>query len=482
MGSWSLIITSAVVYLIYKLSTTFDDVYLGPMSKFPGPKLWAATALPSTIKLWRGEEALAKHALHDKYGPVVRVTPTELSYSNRHLEDPTFYGPTTNGTPSIINVDDATHSRYRRILAHAFSDRALKEQEPLFKHWADMLVGKLLERSEGSASTPVDMVSWWNFATFDIMADLTFAESLGMLEQSSYSPWVKTIFAAIKVGSRLRCIKLLPGMTTIVNSVLPNSVRTKQVENFKYSADRVDRRLARKDPRPDLWNQVLKHAGTDGAMSVPEMHSNSVVFMIAGTETTATLLSGLTYYLLQNPVIMSKLVDEIRTAFLSKNDITIEALQRLTYMNACMEEGLRMYPSVPTGMARRTSKGGARICGEIVPEDITVSVNHWAAFHSERNFHQADKFIPERWIGEEARFKNDDHTAFQPFLTGPRGCLGRNLAYHEAQVLVCSVLWHFDLALDQKSSNWAEQRVHILWEKAPLWVSLKAVARETVLS
>lgn len=82
MGSWSLIITSAVVYLIYKLSTTFDDVYLGPMSKFPGPKLWAATALPSTIKLWRGEEALAKHALHDKYGPVVRVTPTELSYCN----------------------------------------------------------------------------------------------------------------------------------------------------------------------------------------------------------------------------------------------------------------------------------------------------------------------------------------------------------------------------------------------------------------
>lgn len=81
--------------------------------------------------------------------------------------------------------------------------------------------------------------------------------------------------------------------------------------------------------------------------------------------------SGLTYYLLQNPVIMSKLVDEIRTAFLSKNDITIEALQRLTYMNACMEEGLRMYPSVPTGMARRTSKGGARICGEIVPEDVS---------------------------------------------------------------------------------------------------------------
>lgn len=109
---------------------------------------------------------------------------------------------------------------------------------------------------------------------------------------------------------------------------------------------------------------------------------------------------------------------------------------------------------------------------------ITVSVSHWAAFHSECNFYQADKFIPERWIGEDPRFTNDDHTAFQPFLTGPRGCLGRNLAYHEARVLLCSVLWHFDLALDKKSSNWAKQRVHILWEKAPLWVTLKAVPRE----
>lgn len=68
---------------------------------------------------------------------------------------------------------------------------------------------------------------------------------------------------------------------------------------------------------------------------------------------------------------MSKLVQEIRTAFPSKNDITIEALQRLPYMNACIEEGLRMYPSVPTGMARRAPKGGAPVCGEMVPEDVS---------------------------------------------------------------------------------------------------------------
>lgn len=51
-----------------------------------------------------------------------------------------------------------------------------------------------------------------------------------------------------------------------------------QIEHFNYSADRVDRRLAREDhDKPDLWDQVLKRAGKDGAMSVEEMHSNSSV-------------------------------------------------------------------------------------------------------------------------------------------------------------------------------------------------------------
>lgn len=90
--------------------------------------------------------------------------------------------------------------------------------------------------------------------------------------------------------TRLRAVRLIPGMTTLLNIFLTNAIRKKQVSHFKYSADRVDRRLETTPSKPDLWSFVLKKAGQEGGMSLSEMHSNSAMFMIAGTETTATLL------------------------------------------------------------------------------------------------------------------------------------------------------------------------------------------------
>lgn len=107
-------------------------------------------------------------------------------------------------------------------------------------------------------------------------------------------------------------------------------------------------------------------------MSRREMYRNSNIFMIAGTETTATLLSGLTYHLLRNPDKMSKLVAEIRQTFATDEDITIERLQALKYLNACVEEGLRMYPPVPAGLPRVVPQGGLSLDGRFVPEGVST--------------------------------------------------------------------------------------------------------------
>jgi cytochrome P450 len=58
-----------------------------------------------------------------------------------------------------------------------------------------------------------------------------------------------------------------------------------------------------------------------------EMYANASIFMIRGTETTATLLSGLLFYLLKNPEMLTKLVHEVRSAFLNDDDITTEACE-----------------------------------------------------------------------------------------------------------------------------------------------------------
>ncbi|KAF5853343.1 hypothetical protein GGP41_001912 [Bipolaris sorokiniana] len=110
--------------------------------------------------------------------------------------------------------------------------------------------------------------------------------------------------------------------------------------------------------RPDIWNLILSQ-GEDKRLPLNEMYSNVDLFMIAGTETTATLLSRFTYYLLKNPGKLNKLVQEIRSGFTSEEELAIEKLRQLKYLAACFEEGLRMYPPVPSGFYCVVPEGGA---------------------------------------------------------------------------------------------------------------------------
>lgn len=137
-----------------------------------------------------------------------------------------------------------------------------------------------------------------------------------------------------------------------------------------------------------------------------------------------TFDSGLTYLLLRHPDVMAKLTHELRTAFQTEENITVETLARLPYLNACLEEGMRMYPPVPVGLPRVAPEGGAAICGKWVPEGTTVYVSQVAAYRSKDHWFEPESFIPERWLGQDDRFKDDNRSCFQPFSTGPRNCIG----------------------------------------------------------
>lgn len=79
-----------------------------------------------------------------------------------------------NNAISIIIADDENHTRQRKILSHSFSDKALKEQEPLLKRWAELLRKKLSERANGEDKA--DMLRYYNCTTFDVMGTLTDAD------------------------------------------------------------------------------------------------------------------------------------------------------------------------------------------------------------------------------------------------------------------------------------------------------------------
>lgn len=149
--------------------------------------------------------------------------------------------------------------------------------------------------------------------------------------------------------------------------------------------------------------------------------TNSTVIM-AGSETSATLLSGATFLLLKNKPWLVRLQNEVRS--LSASDLTFTSLGKLKVLNAIVQETFRIYPPVPTILPRRTPKEGAIIDGTWISGDISVGIAQYPANMSSRNFTNADKFAPERWLGDE-EYKNDALSAVQGFSVGPRNCLGQ---------------------------------------------------------
>lgn len=87
----------------------------------------------------------------------------------------------------------------KKLMLHAFSESALRDQEPIILSYCDLLVQRLFEQIE--AKEQVDMAAWLNFASFDIIGDLTFGESFHAMENGEYHWWMATIFKSFKLWS-----------------------------------------------------------------------------------------------------------------------------------------------------------------------------------------------------------------------------------------------------------------------------------------
>jgi cytochrome P450 len=104
------------------------------------------------------------------------------------------------------------------------------------------------------------------------------------------------------------------------------------------------------------------------------VHQTAHIFIVAGSETTATLLSGLTYLLATNQHTLVRVAKEVREAFNSEAEINLSSVGSLPYLSACINEAMRLYPPVAIGMPRITPSGGATIDGHYVPENVSNDV------------------------------------------------------------------------------------------------------------
>ncbi len=469
-------------YLLY-------NIFFHPLRNFPGPKLWAASRWPWCYNQYQGRLHYRLLELHTEYGHTVRVAPNELSYTNEAAwksiyghrkdemgKDPIFRLHPPRGAQNIFVADRETHSRQRRLLAHAFSESALREQEPILQLYA----GKLLNRlSDECHAGPLNMVAWLTFATFDLIGHMSFGENFGCLDTGDYVPFVRSISS---MASELTFIQMWKywGLTSIQGFFTPKGLAGQRVKHIGTAMKTVQRRIEKGSEHRDFLHYILT-ANDEKGMSREEINVNAFSLSGAGSESTATAMSGAIFLLLTHNSVYARLIQEIRSAHAAEKDITLASTHQLKYLDAVITETLRMYPPVAITLPRQVPTNGEMIAGEFVPPGTTVGVHHYSTYHHPSNFYQPAAFLPERWLPgsrDAPPFANDSKDCMQPFSAGPRNCLGKNIAKAEVRLLLAKLLFRFDWRLQAGQEGWMRQKLQGFWQKKPLFCTLTPVERD----
>ncbi|KAI1153499.1 cytochrome P450 [Nemania diffusa] len=489
-GALELARNGLVLGIVYIIGHVLYNLYLHPLRKYPGPLSHRMTVIPRTLELLYGRLPFHVNKLHQQYGPVVRIAPNELAFSSPQAwrdiyghkkigeeEFPKYdgvykiFGP--NVANSLLNSEREEHGHLRRQMSHGFSDRSMREQEPIIGSYVNLLVAQL-KAAVARGGTSQNMREWYNFTTFDIISDLSFGVSggFGCLKNGEYHPWVRLVNATIRQGAVVQGMYRL-GLQRPIAWVNQLSLLAEN-KHRAIVHEKVGERMQGGE-RPDFLEGLLRRK-EELKLGHDHLTMNASLLIIAGSETTATLLSGATFLLLTYPEKLRKLEQEVRSAFKSDEEITLTSVGSLSYMLACLNESLRRYPPVTTGLPRQAPKGGAMVDGGFVAEGTIVSVFQYAVNHDERYWTDPYGFAPERWMGD-LKYKGDTLDAMQSFSVGPRNCIGRNLAYAEMRLILARLIYNFDMSLADESRDWLEgQKAFNVWDKPALYVHMKPVA------
>jgi cytochrome P450 len=192
---------------------------------------------------------------------------------------------------------------------------------------------------------------------------------------------------------------------------------------------------------------------SDGSPLNPVQKRAHVTILIqAGADTTATALGSILRFLITHPSSLSCALAEIQKAdssgLLSTPILYEETRQHLPYFVACIKEGLRLNPPAPSVFPRVIPQGGKVIDGHFVPAG-TEAMSYSYTIQRNKAFYgdDAEEFKPERWMESEKRSFELEAAQFT-FGTGPRVCLGKDVAMLEMYKLLPEVCRPIRLAGD----------------------------------
>ncbi|KAI1077061.1 putative cytochrome P450 [Whalleya microplaca] len=481
----------ALLGLTYWLGWCAYLLLLHPLAKYPGPKLAAITELWYAKTYTSGRWHLIINELHQKYGDVVRIAPNELSFASvQAFKD--IYGPQTKSrklfpksklfydigiTNIAFEMDPEKHAKQHKWFAPAFRASALRSQEHVIHEHTDLFVDQL-RRLGASTGESMNMTDWLEWLTFDIIGELTFGEPFHAVRDAKTNYWVTLLLGANYGGSLFS----LRNRLAIVGPILQWAPRLSKAAAdatkcvMQHRALTLEKTRKRIEMGPshkteDFFSHILQY-GTEKDKEEGMLANQATVLLTAGAETTAQTLASVMYFLgvPENARCTKRLQEEVRGTFDRYEDITGDKVSQMSYLNAVIEEALRIMPPSPMGPPRVSA--GETVDGQYMPEGTYVSADIWTIHHDPRNVERPWEFDPTRWL------EGNKRPYSVPFIIGPRMCIGVNLSWVEMRIALAKIVYSFDWTLADKTDWVKESRLYQLWKKPQLMVKLTPAPRK----
>jgi len=269
-------------------------------------------------------------------------------------------------------------------------------------------------------------------------------------------------------------------MIVALNGTVADIIKRRRQE-FNKNTNQEDESKS-KDILSLLFN--AKDAETGSLLTDLELRDEIKTFILAGHETTSTLLVWVFYCLSLNLESQEKLISEIDQKLQGKFP-TPEDVEGtlLPYLNAFMKEVLRIYP--PVSIVTRVTASDDILAGYQIPKGTRIVLSPYILHHHPNQWDQPEVFNPDRWMkSTNSNIETNDNLpaqqsvprhpfSFLPFIFGPRNCIGQKFALVEARMITVMVLQHFNVTLDPSSPELKRTTTITMRPKSTMFFNLR---------
>ncbi|KAL8919479.1 MAG: hypothetical protein Q9208_006764 [Pyrenodesmia sp. 3 TL-2023] len=426
-------------------------VFLNPLNVFPGPWLARVTSFDLPFRIRKSQLYKTLQDLHRQHGHFVRIGTGELSITHPHavrdifgadsrcLKSP-WYDISRPQDSLLLRRSHAGHAELRRIWSPAFSVKAIRGYEERIQPYRNKLVAGL----DSYAGQSLDVDHWLALYAWDVMGDLTFGHSFGMLDTKEQHWAIKILNQGMSViGLHLpmwvfRIMVAIPGGQKDVKSML------------KYAQDEMLSRWKTEPKLPDVMSHLFapfknsNKTWDDAAINL--MAGESHLLINAGSDTTRTTLASALFELAKHPEYAKKLHEVLapHVSQSSEGEILHDQISTIELLDGVIWEALRLFPPNPSHPTRVTPAEGAMIAGRFVAGGTQVMAPQYVIGRDESIYPRATEFIPERWYSSPHLVK--DRKATAPFSMGPYNCIGKPLAMMNVRVTLARIVMRYDLS------------------------------------